>query len=730
MFAKHKHENLTGAFLWLLVLLAVAAAAWAGFRFHAHTPAREPQHVELTVRYSDVELFAARAGMTVEDTLAFLREQGVTSIGVFEYTLWNLRREPGSYVLSNQELAGELAVNSELARYQDFILGVLGREKLRLGDYVVLMPAGAWAEQVWEHLGQLKEVEDPARFRLTRASSEGMELFLIQGALYDNLPYLALGANPAQLHKISEAGLLVNPYLSARKIETSVSVEQALATYSGAGLSAIVFEGGRVPGFPRFTAETALALEKRGLPAAVYEYHQYPRGMKELALLLDYNLAVMIPGKSGLPTASEIWNGVRERKVQLVELQIRDFAPGLRGEELREGFAREISSLQDLLREKGYNSGGLHPRSVQPLPRGIYLLMGAGLLAFALLFLRLFIPVRSIILLLLFLPGTALIFLLFRWNQILTGQLLSLGTALLFPLYPLLSFFTLSLCRGKATRPGEKGCGNEETLQAPPLFTLQARFIVRAVFLLGVVFLFSLAGGFLLHGFLTQPPFFSGLEFFRGVKIMYAAPLVLAVLAALASCGAAPDCILPEVDTCRRGFRLLPGGELGKPCAVFLRRLLRRPLVVGDVVLLVILLLAVYFYLTRTGHVMEITAAESQARGFLELALGVRPRFKEFLAGYPLTFLGYYLLEKPGKKFRLLSFLLLAAGALAPISVLNTFAHIQAPTVLSLWRSFHGLWLGWLCGLLLLFLWRKGELLLSLARRGLQKDEKRKENGQ
>ena len=384
----------------------------------------------------------------------------------------------------------------------------------------------------------------------------------------------------------------------------------------------------------------------------------------------------MIPGKSGLPTASEIGTGSGAQSAACGAADPR-FCPRT-GEELREGlhgnfFTAGSAGEKDTTRRAA-------SRSVQPLPRGIYLLMGAGLLAFALLFLRLFIPVRSIILLLLFLPGTALIFLLFRWNQILTGQLLSLGTALLFPLYPLLSFFTLSLCRGKATRPGEKGCGNEETLQAPPLFTLQARFIVRAVFLLGVVFLLSLAGGFLLHGFLTQPPFFSGLEFFRGVKIMYAAPLVLAVLAALASCGAAPDCILPEVDTCRRGFRLLPGGELGKPCAVFLRRLLRRPLVVGDVVLLVILLLAVYFYLTRTGHVMEITAAESQARGFLELALGVRPRFKEFLAGYPLTFLGYYLLEKPGKKFRLLSFLLLAARLWLPY-LCSIPLPIQAPTV-------------------------------------------------
>ena len=60
MSTKHKHEILTGVFLWFLVLLAVASAAWAGFRFHAYIPAREPDNVEFTVRYSDVELCCLR----------------------------------------------------------------------------------------------------------------------------------------------------------------------------------------------------------------------------------------------------------------------------------------------------------------------------------------------------------------------------------------------------------------------------------------------------------------------------------------------------------------------------------------------------------------------------------------------------------------------------------------------------------------------------------------------
>ena len=60
--------------------------------------------------------------------------------------------------------------------------------------------------------------------------------------------------------------------------------------------------------------------------------------------------------------------------------------------------------------------------------------------------------------------------------------------------------------------------------------------------------------------------------------------------------------------------------------------------------------------------------------------------------------------------------------------MINTFAHIQAPPLLSLWRSVHGFWLGGACSLLFLFVWMTGELLLALTRLNMRKKKEMAQN--
>ena len=724
---QQKSEFYTGIILWLLVLIAVATAIWAGARFHAAGHEGGESNFEYIVRYTDVEFFSWRVEMSVPETLVFLKEQGVTSIGIFEYTLWSLRKETGAYVLSNSELAGELSFNTDLATYSDFLQDIAQREGLRHGDYLVFMPGGPWAEQVWDHLGQLRVVENPALLRLKRFAHEDMELFLIQGARYDYLPQLALGAHPVHLANVSAAGLRVNPYLSARQIVTATSFEQALATYDNALISPVLFEGGVVHGYPRFTAQTAAALNKRNLSAMVYEYHDYPSGMKELAPLIDYNLAVMIPESRFFPTELEIVNSSRERKAQAIEFGLRNFAPGLKGVELQEELSRQMHALHEgRLRDLGLSPGALQLHKPQPMPQAAFLLMGLGLVAFTLIFLRLFLPVRPLYLLLLLIPGLAVIYLLFSRNQIITAQMLALWVAVIFPSFPFLTFFQNN--KESSDNPLQMS----STVYCPVARAFSWAFMGRSVLQICAVFLFSLAGGVLLHGLLTLPPFFSGLEFFRGVKVMYILPLFIVGLAAfLSSSPTAGD--RNTESRSLSGVRLLPDGTLGKTFLAAAKPVLQRPLTMGDVLLLGALLLIAFIYLTRTGHVLSINPAESQARDLLETILGVRPRFKEFLIGYPLALLGLYLTSRPQRPSQpqqpgasssqpqaegktllaLLPRLILAASVLVPISILNTFAHIQAPLALSLWRSLHGFWLGVIAALILLLVWTLVERQLN-----------------
>ncbi len=421
-----------------LLLLSVVIALYAAVLFHS--PSKDMRELEITVRHSDVEIFAARAGLTIDEALLFLKERGVTSIGVAEYYLWKLRRDPGCYVLSNLELAGELSYNPELSSYREFLEDAALNSGLSFGDYVVFMPAGPWADQVWEHLQELYEAELPGEFKLEQRSGEGMALYLIKGATYDNLPYLSLGAKPQELERIAAAGLFINPYLSGRRIETSATAEQMLSTYDNYPLSAAVFEGGRVPGEPSFLRQTAEALQKRDIPGVIYEYSQFPQGMEELAALLDYNLLVMRPGKAGDRPEAAI-NGIRERRVQLLELAIRNYLPQSGGEELRERLSLRLELLQSELERSGYTLGKAQVLVPRRLPGVLFAAMAAGVIALLLLLLQAFLNWKPGFKLGLLLLGLFFACILFRWNTVLAGQAFSLLAALLFPLYCALVLF-------------------------------------------------------------------------------------------------------------------------------------------------------------------------------------------------------------------------------------------------------------------------------------------------
>ena len=105
---------------------------------------------------------------------------------------------------------------------------------------------------------------------------------------------------------------------------------------------------------------------------------------------------------------------------------------------------------------------------------------------------------------------------------------------------------------------------------------------------------------------------------------------------------------------------------------------------------------AVAIYVARTGNEgMSVSGLELQFRSLLDQILGVRPRTKEFLLGHPALLL---LLIYGYRDNRFLPLLLLAA--IGQASLVNTFAHIHTPLLISLLRACHGLWLGILLGLL------------------------------
>jgi hypothetical protein len=106
------------------------------------------------------------------------------------------------------------------------------------------------------------------------------------------------------------------------------------------------------------------------------------------------------------------------------------------------------------------------------------------------------------------------------------------------------------------------------------------------------------------------------------------------------------------------------------------------------------------YYLSRTGNEGQASAVERMFRSFLEETLKVRPRTKEFLIAHPLFILGAYLCCR----YRW-PILLIFVGVIGQLSIVDTFAHLHTPVVISLIRAAYGIVFGIVIGLVLIVCW-------------------------
>ncbi|MGI6066838.1 MAG: DUF5693 family protein [Bacillota bacterium] len=209
----------------------------------------------------------------------------------------------------------------------------------------------------------------------------------------------------------------------------------------------------------------------------------------------------------------------------------------------------------------------------------------------------------------------------------------------------------------------------------------------RALWLFVRTTALSLVGAVLMVGLLADKTFMYTLDRFVGVKLAHVLPLLLIMLIFVF-------------------IREKQHNPLRK-----IIRVLDHPVTVKYLVLLGIMGIVLLIYVMRTGNEnAAVPAWELMIRSKLEYLLSVRPRTKEFLIGHPLMILMFFL----GYRDKYLPLLLI--GVIGQVSVVNTFAHIHTPLVISLIRTFNGMWLGAVLGVILIALflvWRRIEKYLK-----------------
>ncbi len=185
----------------------------------------------------------------------------------------------------------------------------------------------------------------------------------------------------------------------------------------------------------------------------------------------------------------------------------------------------------------------------------------------------------------------------------------------------------------------------------------------------------SFGGAITLVGLLSKTNFGLTMDLFLGVKLAHLIPIVLVVMIHLYQV---------------YGFSAK----------------LIKELLLSKVTYLVVLIMAIVggvllVYTSRTGNSGTASSIELAFRSALDRILGVRPRTKEFMIGYPLLLALFHY----GYKEHYLPILLVAI--IGPISLVNTYAHVHTPLVISLIRSGYGIIFGLIGGLILIYIINK-----------------------
>lgn len=306
-----------------------------------------------------------------------------------------------------------------------------------------------------------------------------------------------------------------------------------------------------------------------------------------------------------------------------------------------------LERFQSTIREKGYDTTSDLQHLNPNMPgRWHYFMVSLSLLFAALLYLAYLLR-----------PGLKAIFILFiiglagclGANLVLSrdfSQLYALAAAVLYP--TLSTLLLLVYLRDNSHHP----------------------LIVKMLCCLAIMFVINMAGAYTVVTSMADIRYIMNVEYFRGVKLAFLLPLLLFIL----------------------NYFVVFSGDDG-----FRQRVLEVLNMQPTYLALLIFLIvgaAGYYYLVRSGNTTaaQVSSLEIKLRETLEAWFMARPRFKEFLIGYPSLFAMVYLYHRYKYDFILL---LLGLGVvIGSVSMVNSFCHGFTAIMISASRTLGGLLIG------------------------------------
>ena len=623
---------------WLIVVAGVLCSLFLwGQRMQSEA---NYKNVQMVVNYSDIVAMANANDLTEEEFAKALQERGVSAVLYKEWSLGSLN--------ANGQVAIEVGNNIEHASYVEKVSKEIPVSAANA--YVALLDKNI-AVQVKDHVlekvpgadyypGQVDVITIP--IMVPNGDSE------VVTAL-NKIKEIGAGFDMASIARMSALGMDTVPQLRSWDNPTDTSLRMAFDEIKAMpNLVYLLFNDKEIPGYPQKNRTVAdLLKDDKGntvVPVATIEFSDQ-KGLNQLGVLLNKDvirLHTISNGEMGNLTpdsALDRWMlAARERNMR--SLLVRFFDITTPGANLQ-GNLNYVASIQTGLIESGFTLDQPYEKPAS-IPASTILMAMVGTAVIAgvmLILLEMRLPKLSLLALI---GGIAIWLALLLVNPTMAKKMMALLSVITFP-----------------------------TLSCLLIMKPEARSIGKSVVALLTLCAISYIGAVLMVGLLADILFMLKLDQFIGVKLAHVVPIV-----------AVP-------------FILYIWNE-EKPLT-FVKQLLEKALDYKWTMLGVLVAVAGVIYLSRTGNSgAELSAAESMMRTFLNDVMGVRPRSKEFLIGYPFTLLLFWL----GASRK--NWILTIPAIIGQVSLVNTYAHIHTALIMSMQRSFNGLVLGIAVGLLLI----------------------------
>ncbi|MFW6022267.1 MAG: DUF5693 family protein [Halanaerobiaceae bacterium] len=430
----------------------------------------------------------------------------------------------------------------------------------------------------------------------------------------------------------------------------------------------IIFAGTEITGYKSDGREdlekTAEIMEQNNIVFGMIEsFIANQKGADTLAYYLNYNVLRVHSIRQQEMDQRENYDmeiiidryirAVRERNVRL--LYLRPFQEEKNGLDPAELTLNYVNKLSTKLNDSGYQPGRTEKYQQYSSHNALLLLTGLGIILGGLLLLEKLIGLSFNKYLYLLLAAGFILQLLFIFmgREILLRKILALGSSVIFPSLAVIT----QLLSGETKK-----------------------WLFRFLKATGI----SLLGALFLSASLSHISFILKIDQFVGVKLSFLLPIVIISVYYLIN-----NINLSKINLIKKTIDLLESS-----------------IKVKHILILAMLAVGALVYIGRTGNNPIITVPDFEVlfRNLLERILYIRPRFKEFLIGHPFFIISLGLRKRINSP--LIFYPLVIIASIGQINILNTFSHIHTPFFISLLRTFHGLWIGILIGILLLVIIR------------------------